>query len=111
MKCAEWGKKNLRHFPPVKGFQDLNPADYGLTQKDVESSIWLIRPGHKPVPANEAASAILRTQPNYFWRLIGAVSETYWVKPFAKSLYYSIARNRHRMPGSTAECEVPKRED
>ena len=107
-KSAAWGKAKLKYFPALKGFQELNPADYGLTKKDVESSIWLIRPGKKPLSANEAAAAILRSQPNYFWRLLGHLADSYWIKPFAKQLYYIVARNRHKLPGATESCELPK---
>lgn len=107
-KSATWGRNHLKYFPDLKGFQDLNPADYGLTKQDVESSIWLIRIGEKPIAANEAAAAILRSQPQYLWRLLGYLADSYWIKPFAKRIYYTIARNRHKMPGATEACELPK---
>lgn len=106
-KCADWGKRNLKRFPECIGFQDLNPSDYGLSIKDVQSSIWLIQPKKPPISANEAAAAILRMQPNYLWRLLGTLSDTYWVRPFARLIYFTIAKNRHKMPGATESCELP----
>lgn len=107
-RCVEWGKAKLRNFPEAQGFQSLDLQNYQLTLDQAQSSIWLIRPNQKPLPANEAVAAILRGQPQYFWRLLGNLAEAYWVKPFAKALYYSIAKNRHRLPGSTPDCELPK---
>lgn len=103
---VRWGQKNLSYFPESKGYQDLKPETYGLTLKEVQSSIWLIRDGQEPLGANRAATAILKSQPTYLWRMLGYLGDSYWIRPFARQLYFTIARNRHRLPGSTEACEV-----
>lgn len=104
--CLRWGQTKLAYFPRVQGFQSLKPELYGLKLTEVQSSIWLIRKDQKPLSANLAATAILKSQPNYLWRMLGHLADSYWIRPFAKTLYFTIARNRHRLPGATEACEV-----
>lgn len=110
-KLANWGQKNLNYFPTAVGFQHLDYEKYGLTLKEVQSSIWLIEVSGPPKPANRAVSAILKKQPKYFWRFIGGLLETYWIQPFAKQIYYLVAANRDKLPGATQNCEIKKNDE
>ena len=104
-----WGKRNLKKFPKAVGYQDLDLPKYGLTEENGRTSIWLISEGSKPLDANLAVAAILQGEPNYLWRLLGYLMNSYWIKPVARNLYFWVAKNRGKLPGSSAECEVPKK--
>jgi len=105
--CVKLGQKNLKNFPVVVAFQRINPSEFGLTQKQVANSIWLIRAGLPPIPANQAISAMLLAEANPGWRLLGWVTSLPLVRTVFKAFYYWVARNRAKMPGATAACELP----
>jgi predicted DCC family thiol-disulfide oxidoreductase YuxK len=107
--CVAWGKRNLKKFPQAIGYQDLDMSKYGLTEENGRISIWLIPESSKPLDANLAVAAILQGEPNYFWRLLGYLMNSYWIKPVARNLYFWVAKNRGKLPGASAECEVPKK--
>ncbi|MFM6980572.1 MAG: thiol-disulfide oxidoreductase DCC family protein [Micrococcales bacterium] len=106
-KCVDWGVKKLAYFPKAIGFQAIQPRDYALTEQDVQSSIWLIQESGAKLSANRAATAILKSQPKYRWRLLGSIADAYWVAPVARRIYFLLAKNRHKMPGATQACELP----
>lgn len=110
-RCVEWGAKNLKPWVDTKASSQLNPADFGLTQDDFHKSIWLVQtnnPKSTPLGANRAAAKILQQQKNPFWRALGIVLDIWWIRPIARAGYYLVARNRAKMPGGTAACEVPR---
>lgn len=109
-KCVLWGGKRLNPWLETKASQTLNPADFGLTPEDFKKSIWLVNPqntGQKPLGANRAVAKILQEQHNVLWRALGIVLDIWWIRPIARGTYFLVAKNRGRLPGATAECQLP----
>ena len=102
-RSLQFGLKNLAWFPSYKAFQGLPKEAFGLNRIDFESSIWLIGPDEK-FAGHRAAAWILLQQKNPFHRLLGALIEL--AGPVSKLVYAWVAKNRHRLPGGTAACEV-----
>ena len=98
-----WGINNLEWFPKHKAFQKLKPEEYGLTETQVKSEIWLIC-GERKLGGHKAASWILNQQKNYLWRLLGSLTDFY--SPVSALVYRWVAKNRHRLPGGTKECSL-----
>jgi predicted DCC family thiol-disulfide oxidoreductase YuxK len=105
----EFGIKNLRIFPPYVAFQKINPQDFGLSEKQVRSQIWLAQ----KAPANTsalgghlAAGAILKLQPSRLLRFLGWLASTPPTSWAASLLYKVIAANRHRLPGGSRACKI-----
>ena len=105
----EFGIKNLRIFPQYVAFQKINPKEFGLTEEQVRSQIWLA-PKHPAVGASLgghlAAGAILGLQPSLWLRALGWLASTpptSWVADF---IYRLIAANRHRLPGGSRACKL-----
>jgi predicted DCC family thiol-disulfide oxidoreductase YuxK len=78
-------------------------AEYRLTAEDGMTQIWYINNNHLSGGA-EAVNDVLRlawwARPfTYLYRLPG-------IRQLQDRLYRWIADNRHRMPGSTAACEI-----
>jgi predicted DCC family thiol-disulfide oxidoreductase YuxK len=105
----DFGIKNLRIFPQYVAFQRIQPEDFGLTEKQVRSQIWL---AHKtPTSAQAlgghlAAGAILKLQPSWWLRVLGWLASTPPTSWAASLLYKVIAANRHRLPGGSRACKI-----
>ena len=105
----EFGIKNLRVFPQYVAFQKINPKEFGLTQAQVRSQIWLAPKS----PAEDAslgghlaAGAILGLQPSFWLRTLGWLASTPPTSWVASLLYKLIAANRHRLPGGSRACKI-----
>ena len=64
--------------------------------------------GHTAGP--EAIAGLLRASTSPFWRACGRILSLRPVVAVTWPLYRWIARNRHRMPGGTAQCSLPQAE-
>ena len=58
--------------------------------------------------ANPAVSALLRSQPRFGLRLLGWLIATPPWSWLAAAGYDFVARFRHRLPGGTPACEMPR---
>lgn len=100
-KSADWGTKRLGFFPALVPSKSVHPASYGLSATDVASRIWLID-GNERFGGHKAAAWILRRQPKLLWRWLALLVAT----PLGQLGYWLVAKNRHRLPGSTPECAI-----
>ena len=57
-----------------------------------------------------AGSALLRMQPSFGWRFAGHLIATPPVSWVASLVYDWVAANRHRLPGGTPACAMPRAE-
>lgn len=108
--CALWVNRlqsRLPVFPDVAPSQTLQLDTLGLTPADVRDYAWLITPERQRAGA-AAFSGLLRGQPSWGWRLIGHLLDTWPISVIADLGYRVVARFRHRLPGSTAACEIPR---
>ena len=84
--------------------------ELGVTSAQADASvIWVIDPlRHTSGP--EAFADLLRSSPRRGWRAAGWLLDRRPVLLAAWPIYRWIARNRHRMPGGTAQCALPHAE-
>ena len=105
----EFGIKKLRYFPRYVAFQKINPGEFGLSEEQVRSQIWLISGSEtkiKLLGGHEAATEILRLQPQKIMKFLAFVLATWPFRVFAKHTYRWVAKNRHRLPGGSRTCEL-----
>jgi predicted DCC family thiol-disulfide oxidoreductase YuxK len=108
--CTTWvnrGKSILPVFPASEPWQWLELDDYGLTRHDVTHYVWYLA-GERRFRGHAAVAAVLRTQPTFGWRFLGNLLVT---PPFSWAAavgYAFIARFRHRLPGGTPVCAMPR---
>lgn len=101
------GEKLLRVFPPSQPHQWLDLEAHGLTRYDVTHYAWYLA-GGKRYRGHAAVAAVLRLQPGFGWRFLGHLLIT---PPFswgAALAYRFVARFRHRLPGGTPACAMPR---
>jgi predicted DCC family thiol-disulfide oxidoreductase YuxK len=101
---ADWLARHGRSS--LQPAQTLDLAAAGLTEQDVVEAAWYLRDGQPPLRGARAAAAALRDC-GLPWRLLGHLIDLPPVRPLAAAVYAVVARNRHRLPGSTDACRLP----
>ena len=104
---VEWLQKRLRRFPPAEPWQwlDLDAAD--LSRDDVTHYAWLLAGGRR-WRGHAAFAGLLQMQDRWVLRFAGRMLVT---PPFSWAAavgYRLIARFRHRLPGGTPACAMPR---
>lgn len=100
-------KALLPVFPEMSPWQWLELDGYGLTRDDVTNYAWVVTSGHQ-YAGHLAGSALLRMQPSFGWRFLGHLIATPPVSWVAALVYRWVANNRHRLPGGTPACAMPR---
>lgn len=108
--CTTWVRRLERGLDVAPESQPWQWVDYealGLSRRDVTHYVWLLADDRR-YRGHAAVAALFRAQPSAGWRFLGHLLAT---PPFswAAALGYSvIARFRHRLPGGTPACAMPR---
>jgi predicted DCC family thiol-disulfide oxidoreductase YuxK len=108
--CTLWVtrlRRWLPRFPDITTSQTADLEAYGLSADDVRDYVWLVTPTTQRAGA-AAFSGLLRGQRHRGWAFLGHLLDTWPVSVLADLGYKVIAKNRHRLPGATAHCEIPR---
>lgn len=107
--AAEWTRRRLSPGAVVEPWQWVADLEaYGLTRDDVSTAVYWIDPDGAVHRGDKAVAASLRAM-RAGWRFLGAVLSMPPIRWLAAAGYWVIARNRHRLPGSTPACRLPKK--
>ena len=87
---------------------DLEPLGVSVDEVDAAVVLVSVTLAHRAGP--EALADLFRSSTSGTWRAVGRVLDTRLVLAVAWPTYRLIARNRHRMPGGTAQCSLPQAE-
>lgn len=105
--------RQLRHLPlhlDVVPLQSVDLVAHGIDPARATRQIPYLPPAAPPVYGHRAFAAALGTGP-WWCRSAGRVITAPLISALASWGYTLIARNRHRLPGGTASCELPERDD
>jgi predicted DCC family thiol-disulfide oxidoreductase YuxK len=108
--CTTWVRRLERIlgvFPESQPWQWLDHEALGLSRHDVTHAAWLVRDGRR-YRGHASIAAILRAQRSPGWRFLGHLLVTPPFSWAAATGYALIARFRHRLPGGTPACALPK---
>jgi predicted DCC family thiol-disulfide oxidoreductase YuxK len=106
-RCIDVGTRVLPDPFRREPFQFLDLQTLGLTTAQASTAVWWVQPSLPARSGHRAVAALLRAQSPWWWRSLGWILDhppTSWL---AARAYTVIARNRHRLPGGTAQCRVP----
>jgi predicted DCC family thiol-disulfide oxidoreductase YuxK len=112
--CARFIDRRIHTPALVEAWQRLDLAALGLTAGDCADAVrWVGEDG--AVAAGPVAIARLLQRAEgpsgrLVWRPAGAVLGTRPMLALAWPAYRWVARNRHRLPGGTAACALPRRD-
>lgn len=102
---AGWIERRLPDGAQVSPWQALNIADFDLTEDDVSTAAYWVDPGGR-AHRGEDGIALSLVAAGGFWGLLGRLMRKSPFRQMARVLYPIIARNRHRLPGSTNSCRL-----
>lgn len=104
--CARFIERHIRPCAHVLAWQFADLDELDLTVEQCEAAVQHVAPGKKTA-GPEAIADLLRDAPG-LWRAAGRLLGLRPMIALAWPVYNWVARNRHRMPGGTAACKLPK---
>ena len=100
--CALWIQRRLRGSITFRANQTVSDDEltrWSLTRQELAEAVCVID-GATTYQGARAVAAALR-QCRAGWPLLGRCITVPGIAPVAEALYRAVARNRHRLPGST----------
>jgi predicted DCC family thiol-disulfide oxidoreductase YuxK len=94
-------------FPESQPWQWIDHESLGLSREDVTHYVWLLL-GDRRFRGHAAVAALLRSQRSAGWRFLGRLLVTPPFSWASAGAYSVIARVRHRLPGGTPACAMPR---
>lgn len=111
--CSSTARWLIDHVPTpvaVEPWQWTDLAPLGVPVAEVDVAVVLVDVRLTRTSGPRAIANLLRLSTSGTWRAIGRVLGLRPVLAVAWPVYRLIARNRHRMPGGTAQCSLPQAE-
>ncbi|MFE9425413.1 thiol-disulfide oxidoreductase DCC family protein [Kitasatospora sp. NPDC006697] len=106
--CVRAAERWLPGGWAARPWQFTELAELGLTEERAQREVlWVTPAGEVYGGAQAAAKLLLRAGGG--WAYLGGVLRLAPVRPVAGLVYRWVSRNRHRMPGGTAACALPRR--
>ncbi len=93
-----------REITPIKPYQKLDLPSLGLSEELTSRAVYYVRDGMYLVAADAIAQLLIDSKTPYM--LIGFALKLPLMKTLARTVYYWIAKNRHRLPGGKPECKM-----
>lgn len=104
---VERGRSLLPVFPEAQPYQWLDLDALGLTPHEVTHYAWYLD-GERRYRGHAAVAAVLQRQRGFGWRFLGNLLVTPPFSWVAALGYRVVARFRHRLPGGTPACALPR---
>jgi predicted DCC family thiol-disulfide oxidoreductase YuxK len=105
--CAHFIERRIPTSAEVSPWQFADLDLLGVTQAQAEEAVLWIAEG-EPVAAGPDAIARLLEESKSAWKGLGWFLGREPVGWVAWPMYRWVSKNRHRMPGGTAECSLPQ---
>jgi predicted DCC family thiol-disulfide oxidoreductase YuxK len=104
---ARWAKRRLPNDVRVVPWQLEDLSAHGLTSDDTRAAlVWI--DGEGRVRRGHLAATRMLDRMAGTWQAIASAIATPPVDRLAEVVYGVIARNRHRLPGGTPACALPR---
>ena len=108
-RSVRFVERRTRRRPTIVAWQSVDLDELGLPQAACEEAVqWIGSDGERA--AAHVAVARTLVHGGKGWAVLGRIIMLPGVRWVAGAVYRWIARNRHRMPGGTAQCNLPAAE-
>ncbi|MTA89910.1 MAG: DUF393 domain-containing protein [Actinobacteria bacterium] len=97
-------RKMTKEQTPIRPYQKLELASLGLSEELTSRAVYYVRDGKYLVAADAIAQLLIDSKTAY--SVLGGILRLPLIKSLAKTVYYWIAKNRHRLPGGKPECKL-----
>lgn len=106
--CARFAQRWVPSRAVIVPWQFADLTGLGLTEPECQEAVqWVAPDVPAPLAGPDAIAALLLTS-HRGWRLVGRLLAVRPVRALAWPAYRWVARNRHRLPGGTAACALPR---
>ncbi|WP_433531180.1 thiol-disulfide oxidoreductase DCC family protein [Micromonospora sp. CA-263727] len=107
-RCAEFIARRIPTDARVVPWQFADLDRLGLTEAECEEAVQWVGLDGSRAAGPDAVAALLISSSGVGWRLAGVGLRLAPVRALAWPVYRWVARNRHRLPGGTAACALPR---
>ena len=104
---ANWIEKRSLTPLEIQPYQWAKLAGFGLTENEAADKVQLVVDG-KIFAGHHCMAKLLLIQPNVLLKFVGAVMVMPGVDPISAKVYEWVAANRHKLPGGTPACKMPR---
>ena len=104
---ANWIEKSSLTPVEIQPYQWAKLAKFGLTEQEAAAKVQLVV-GSKVFAGHHCMAKLLLIQPNALLKLLGAVMVMPGIDPISAKVYDWVAANRHKLPGGTPACKLPR---
>ena len=105
---VRWVEARLRTPVAIVPWQQVaDLGELGLTERDVTTAVWWVDVYGRRFRGHEGMARALRLA-RWPLPLAGVLLTVPPVTWLGRAGYWLIARNRHRLPGATAACALPR---
>lgn len=91
---------------PTVPFQRADLDSLGLSLDQVETSVHYISERGRFSGARAIAECLVDSKTVWSW--VGRIIKAPVIASISEIVYELVAKNRHRLPGGTPECQLPK---
>lgn len=105
-RSAKWVERHSSGLT-VKALYEADLASLGVDEMRSLTEVPFVHDDGRVTWGSDAMGDALRYS-GMPWSIAGAVITAWPVRLVARRVYPLVARNRHRLPGGTAACELPK---
>lgn len=88
-------------------YQHLELDQFGLSLEQAQNAVQYINQNQRFSGARAIAEYLIDSKT--IWSLAGRFMRLPVLLSFAEMVYEVVAANRHRLPGGTPECELPRK--
>ena len=102
-------RKMTRDTISVTPYQYIDLAELGLSQNQTSKAVYYVTQTETLSAAKAIAKCLMDSKTP--WTVAGFLMNIPVVISVAELVYAWVAKNRHRLPGGTPECSLPRRDD
>ena len=106
-RCVIWIRRRMRHHPDIAPWQEADLEALGLTEARCAAALQFVDQRGR-ISSGERAVARTLLHAGGAWRILGGLILVPGIRHVAGLVYRTVARNRHRLPGGTAQCKIPE---
>jgi predicted DCC family thiol-disulfide oxidoreductase YuxK len=109
-RCAQFLRRRVNTPVPIVAWQMIELRPLGVTAAQCQQAVQYVA-GGRATAGPVAIADLLRTATGasgLLWRAAAAVLATRPALALGWPVYRWVARHRHRLPGGSATCELPR---
>jgi len=105
---VRFGQRWIKHMPEATPYQFADLPSLELIAEQCNAAVQYVARDRHVYSAQDAVSALLLGAGRGWW-VLGALLRVPGIHWLSGVVYRWVAANRHRLPGGTAACALPRR--